>query len=224
MRARQLTMICVVILATSVAQLQGSAIMQRTSAVEWDPAPIRDLLDDLTLTLSGLPTNTNSDLSVTFRLRADLFSPGENVSLSIDGFPFGIWLNDDDTDDAIEDVFDGHFLDRPADSAMLRSVNDDPSPGESGWVFSGTATIPQAAFAPLIGDGELNALFDFSSGDSPTERVDDSAFPAIHPWAFPEFAEFSISYETAGAVPEPASLAVWSLLGLCAVAAGRWLP
>ena len=166
----------------------AALIAMSTSSTNWDglPAPLdgSDPLDDLTLTLSGLATDAISDLSVTFQVRADLSTPvNEFVTMSIDGFSFGIWIDEDLGNDTI---------DGPDNDAGNQNTS----------IFTGTATIPLASLLPLLADGSLAALFDFSAG------VSDVDLP------FTEFAGFAISYEArdaAAPVPEPATL---SLLGL----------
>lgn len=175
----------------SATNAAAVTITASTSASEWDPAPISgdppDLLDDLSLTLSGLPTGAISALSVTFKVRADLNDANENVTMSIDGFSFGIWLDENLGNDTIAD-----------------SVGDSGGPfaNQSFATFTGTASIPYALFLPLIADGSLVALFDFSSD------VHDLANPPLNGFELPEFAEFSVSYEV---VPEPGTVA---LLGI----------
>lgn len=185
--------LCAAAVLACMGQVQAATVTDSTSATDWDAPPGSllgtDDLDDLMLTLSGLPTNAVSALSVTFRLFADLDSQIENVTMSIDGFSFGIWLNDVLGDDTI---------DGPAGDGGNQQAS----------ILVGTATIPLASFLPLLADGTLVALFDFSAD------VDDLNDPDEND-ELAEFAEFSIRYETGitngPTVPEPGSLAIFAI-------------
>lgn len=161
---------------------QAGTINASTSATNWDAAPLLDELDDIELSLTGLDQRINSDLDITFRLRADLDGFDEFVTLSIDGIDFGNWLNEDLADDVIADI-----------------VNDDGGPigNQSRVIFEGTTSITQSQAASILADGLLVATFDFS------DDVNDVADPPLNGFEFAEFAEFSVSYSV---VPEPSSM------------------
>jgi hypothetical protein len=157
-----------------IEPVAAAPITFSTSSSNWDLIGSGGI-DDLSLTVSGLPTNASSDLSVTFRLRADVNDGTEVAVMSIDGFSFGIWFDQNDTNDSIAG---------PAGDVGDQVVT----------IFTGTATIPLATFLPLLADGSLTALFDFSTNVSNIVGLGGT-----------EFAEFSGSYDTAP-VPEPGTI------------------
>jgi len=183
-----------------VTFIGGSAdagiITASTSESDWDAAPIQDLLDDIDLTLDGLAARIDSDLAITFRLRADLDADNEFVTLSVDGISLGNWLNENLFDDSIADA-----------------VSDDGGDfrNQSRVIFEGTATLSQAQAQSILADGFLVATFDFS------DEVNDLAPPTLNGFEQPEFAEFSISYNaTNSTVPEPSSMMI--ALSACGLA------
>ncbi|WP_426193532.1 PEP-CTERM sorting domain-containing protein [Massilia sp. DWR3-1-1] len=115
------------------------------SSTNWDTTGASaSPLKNLTLNFSGLDVNAVSDLTVTFRLRADLDQASEYATVSIDGYSFGNWLNNNLTDDTITDT-----------------SNDVGT--QLAATHVGTATIALASFKNLIVDGKLAVLFSFSS-------------------------------------------------------------
>lgn len=179
--------LCAVMAFATPARAGVFTVTDSVSALEWDPSPIGNQLDDLTLSITGLDPAAASDLSITFKLRGDFDLSSEYVEIDVDGFSFGRWLNNVVGDDTI----DGPVGD-----------NGGPFSNQSAMIWVGTATIAQADLLPLIADGQLDANFVFSSA------VNDLADPPFNSFEDPEFAEFSISYE---AVPEPTSLAIFGL-------------
>lgn len=174
--------------ALGAPNAMAGLITASTSVSDWNTGAFSpNPQGDVSLMLSGLNPNATSDLSVTFRLRADLDASSENVTMSIDGFSFGIWLDNS----LVNDTISG-----PAGDAGDQGIT----------TFVGTATIPLAMLLPLLADGTLIALFDFSTD---VDNVANAGPPptSLNGTESPEFAEFSVSFQT----PEPASLA---LLGL----------
>ncbi|MBE9640428.1 PEP-CTERM sorting domain-containing protein [Salipiger mangrovisoli] len=133
------------------------------------------------------PTTTLSDATFTFTVMGDLGAWYENVDVTVDNFSLGTALNNN----IFDDVFD-FFWDIGADF----------------YTLTGTATIGMADFAPLISDGLLDVVFDFS------HFVDDGIFgiPAV------KTLYGSISFEEGPApVPLPAT---GLLLGMALMGAG----
>ncbi len=103
------------------------------------------MLADQTFSFTGLNPYPTGDATITFSVRGDfgIFLDFENVVLSVDGFSFGTWINNDDTDDEI--------------AGPAGDVGD-----EYGSVLTGTAVIPLATFSGLVMDGSLDFFFDYS--------------------------------------------------------------
>ena len=144
---------------TLFAPVTASAalITATQSSTDWDTTGTStSTLKNLTLNFSGLDVNAASDLTVTFRLRADLDLPSEYATVSIDGYSFGNWLNNNLTDDTITDASNDV-------GTQLTTIH------------VGTAKIALASFKNLIVDGKLAVLFSFSSAvnnGSATEFAD----------------------------------------------------
>ncbi len=100
-------------------------------------------LTDQTISFSGLNPNPTSDATITFAVRGDFLGSGRNVFLSVDGFNFGTWLNNNEADDEI-----------------AGPTND---VGATYRFVAGTAVIPWVTFSGLVADGSLNFLFDYSN-------------------------------------------------------------
>lgn len=108
--------------------------------------PIRDQ----TISFTGLNPNPTSNATITFSVRGDFGDvnasddANENVLLSVDGFSFGTWLNNNDTDDDI-----------------TGPTGDAGNQFDS--IITGTAIIPLVTLSVLLADGNLNFLFNYST-------------------------------------------------------------
>ena len=100
-------------------------------------------LIDQTISFNGLNPNPTSAATITFSVRGDFNATSENVLLSVDGFSFGTWLNDNLTDDMIAG---------PANDVGNQYVS----------ILTGTAVIPLMTFSGLVADGSLDFLFNYS--------------------------------------------------------------
>ncbi len=90
------------------------------------------------------PTMITGDATVSLTVNGDLNSSHENVLVMLDGLSLGRVLNNITTDD------------------LFNFPNNDRG-NQSRSNLTGTATISNAAFAPLIADGLLNLSFQFTN-------------------------------------------------------------
>lgn len=97
---------------------------------------------DITLTFSGLDPAA-SGATFTFTVRGDLNGASENITVSVDGVSFGIWL---------DNVLANDSIDGPLNDVGIFDVPN-----------VGTATLDFATFAPLVSDGTLVVTFDTSA-------------------------------------------------------------
>ena len=151
-------------------------------------------LQDQTISFTGLNPNATGDATITFSVRGDFNSQLENVLLSVDGFSFGTWLNNNTGYDSIN---------LPANDVGV----DYPS------INTGTPTIPLATFSGLVADGTLDFLFNYSSG------VTDFTPGSI----FQDLAQVRVQYEARelNAIPEPGTIFLFGS-GLVGLAAWRY--
>jgi len=147
-----------------------------------------------TISFTGLNPNPTSDATITFSVRGDFNGDFENVLLSVDGFSFGTWLNNNLGDDTI-----------------TGPANDEGNEYLS--VLTGTAVIPLATFSGRVADGTLDFFFNYSGG------VTDF-FPAT---TFSDLAQVRVQYEARdlNAIPEPGTLLLFGS-GLAGLAAWRF--
>lgn len=154
------------------------------------------VLDDQTITFTGLNPNPTTDATMTFRVNGDFDSFQETITLTVDSgsYNFGIWLNND----FVSGVGPG------VDDTITGPVDDI---GEDNVILTGTATVPLATFQTLVADGELAFLFDYSA--TVVER------------GFQDLAEVRVQYDAQNPIPEPSTMLLFgtSLVGL---AAWRW--
>lgn len=151
----------------------GTVVPASAATISFGPAS--DSSAGPTITFDGLvvPTTIVGDATFTFTVQGDLNQASEFVAIDIDGFSLGLVFNEDTTDD-------------PFDFA-----------GDVGGNFAfqtGSATIANADFSGLIGDGLLDLTFDFS--------------PAVNNAGSVRSLEGMIEFSEGGisVVPLPASL------------------
>ena len=134
------------------------------------------------------PTTILGDAILTFSVRDDLNSSGEYIDVSIEGFSLGRVFDNNSANDA---------FDFASDQGKQYSS-----------LHTGSATIANADFAPLIADGFLNLLFDFSG--------------SVHEFGSRTLYG-SVSFNSIAPVPLPASLGLlgFGFAGMGALRARR---
>ncbi|MEM6891570.1 MAG: VPLPA-CTERM sorting domain-containing protein [Pseudomonadota bacterium] len=165
--------------ALAVCALVGGTVAP-ASAASISFGPASDSSAGPTIAFDGIvvPKTIVGDAIFTFTVQGDLNGSSEFVAIDIDGFSLGLVFNEDPSDD----LFD--FA------------------GDEGGNFSfqtGSATILNADFAGLIGDGLLDLTFDFS--------------PDVNNAGSIRSLEGSIAFTEGNlnAVPLPASLPLFAL-------------
>ena len=98
---------------------------------------------DQTISFLGLNTNPTSAATITFSVRGDFDLFSESIELSVNGFNFGTWLDDN-----------------PGNDTIAGPANDKGNQYFS--ILTGTASIPLANLSGLVADGNLNFFFDYS--------------------------------------------------------------
>ena len=104
--------------------------------------PLLPLQQDAVLTFAGLAA-PGGDANFTFTFRGDIDLASENLTVTADGFSFGIWL---------DGILGNDSIDGPAGDVGIFNTPQ-----------TGTATMPFATFAPLIADGMLVVTYDGSA-------------------------------------------------------------
>lgn len=152
-----------------------------------------DPITDQTISFLGLNTNPTSDATITFSVRGDFNTFFENVLLSVDGFSFGTWLDEN----LANDMIDGPANDEGEDYSSI---------------LTGTAVIPQATLSGLVADGNLNFFFDYSPD------VHNFGGPSRL-----DLAQVRVQYEATGTapIPEPGTIFLFGS-GLAGLAAWRY--
>ena len=150
-------------------------VMMSKNDAELGPSDGTSLADQ-TISFTGLNPNATSAATITFSVLGDFDFFIENIVLSVDGFSFGTWLNDNNSDDIIDGA--------------------DNIGNQYAFPIKDTATVPLVNLTPLLLDGQLDFLFDYSP--SVTDFIGAG---------FIDLAQVRVQYEAAmSPVPTPSAM------------------
>lgn len=135
-----LLMVAIGVPATSQAILIDQTITLGDAEIDNGAHPV----DPLTIQFTGLPSAASA-ATITFSVRGDFFASEEWIDVSVDGFSFGRWLDNDLGNDTI-----------------TGPTNDAGNDYNS--ILTGTSTIALASLNTLLGDGILNFQYDYQVG------------------------------------------------------------
>ena len=146
-------------------------------------------LSDQTISFSSLNPNATTSATITFSVRGDFNESIENVTLSVDGFNFETWLNDNLGDDDIN------------------GPNATDNGNQYSSILTGTAIVPLADLTSRIADGQLDFFFDYSE-----QVIDFFPLPSVL-----DLAQVQVEYEAVMApVPTPSAMLLFGT-GLAAL-------
>ena len=169
--------------AAANATIIDVTLSKNDAEILWvsNPAAGNDSLIDQAITFTGLNPNATSNATVTFGVRGDFNGTSESVVLSVDGFGFGTWLDDDLTNDTITGP--------PSDVGNQYQS-----------IITGQAIIPLPTLTALLSDVTLAFLFDY----------DDTVGNLTGSFVGLDLAQVRVQYDASSVIPEPSTLALFA--------------